>query len=104
MSEQALNHKNEKLLNDVRSVLNNTEELLAVASDEPAAAKELKSRLSANLRLAKNRLLDAEVAVRGKAKAAAKATDHYVHEHPWKAIGAAAGVAFLLGLLIGRRD
>ena len=30
-------------------------------------------------------------------------TDEYVHEHPWKAVGIAAGVGFVLGLLIGRR-
>jgi len=103
MSEQVLSHKNEKLLGDVRSVLNNTEELLAVAGDDSGASKELKGKLSANLKLAKARLLEAEEAVLTKARAAAKATDHYVHENPWKSIGAAAGVAFLLGLLVSRR-
>lgn len=31
-------------------------------------------------------------------------TNHYVHEQPWQAIGAGAAVAFLLGLLLGRRS
>ena len=35
--------------------------------------------------------------------AAGHAADDYVHEHPWKAIGAAAGVGMIIGLLIGRR-
>jgi ElaB/YqjD/DUF883 family membrane-anchored ribosome-binding protein len=26
-----------------------------------------------------------------------------VHDHPWKAIGAAAGIGLIIGLLIGRR-
>jgi ElaB/YqjD/DUF883 family membrane-anchored ribosome-binding protein len=39
----------------------------------------------------------------GKAKVAAKATDDYVHENPWKSIGIAAGVGFLLGMLVSRR-
>ena len=34
---------------------------------------------------------------------AAKATDHWVHDNPWKAIGVAAGVGVLIGLLINRR-
>ena len=34
---------------------------------------------------------------------AADVTDKYVHDNPWQAIGVAAGVGFLLGLLIGRR-
>ena len=41
---------------------------------------------------------DAEVA-----KAAARATDDYVHDNPWQAIGAAAAIGFLAGLLMNRR-
>lgn len=33
----------------------------------------------------------------------AQATDTYVHENPWKAVGIAAGIAFTAGLLISRR-
>jgi ElaB/YqjD/DUF883 family membrane-anchored ribosome-binding protein len=38
-----------------------------------------------------------------RAKAAATATDDYVHEKPWQAIGVAAAVGLALGVLIGRR-
>ena len=44
-----------------------------------------------------------KTAKRSTAKAAAKATDGYVHENPWKSVGIAAGVGLLLGMLIGRR-
>ena len=37
------------------------------------------------------------------ARAAARATDVYVHESPWTAIGVAAGVGLLVGLILGRR-
>nr|WP_233164449.1 DUF883 C-terminal domain-containing protein [Chromobacterium sp. ASV23] len=30
-------------------------------------------------------------------------TDRIVNEHPWKSVGTVAGVAFLLGMLIGRK-
>jgi len=30
-------------------------------------------------------------------------TDEYVHEHPWRSVGVAAGVGLIIGLLIGRR-
>lgn len=104
MSDHVLNAEKEKLLSDVRSVLSNTEELIASAGEEGGAkAQELRSKLSANLKLAKERLLDAEKIAVVKAKAAAKATDQYVHENPWKSIGIAAAVAFLLGLLVSRR-
>jgi len=56
-----------------------------------------------NLRGARIKLADAEAAVREKTRQVAKATDIYVHENPWKAIGIAAGVGVVVGLLIGRR-
>ena len=104
MSQQAIAAENEQLLQDVRDVLSNTEDLLQAAGDEGGEkAKELRQRVSANLRQAKKRLIEVEQAVAGKAKAAAKATDEYVHENPWKSIGIAAGVGLLLGVLISRR-
>ncbi|MHC5352224.1 ElaB/YgaM/YqjD family protein [Metapseudomonas furukawaii] len=33
----------------------------------------------------------------------ATATNEYVHEQPWKVIGASAAAAFLLGLVLARR-
>ena len=48
-------------------------------------------------------LADAEAALVDKTKAAARATDDFVHENPWKAVGIAAGVGLLLGVIIGRR-
>ena len=48
-------------------------------------------------------MADAEEAVLVRAKAAAKATDVYVHENPWKAIGVTAGLALLIGFIMGRR-
>jgi ElaB/YqjD/DUF883 family membrane-anchored ribosome-binding protein len=36
-------------------------------------------------------------------KAATKATDVYVHENPWRAIGFATSLGVVIGLLIGRR-
>jgi ElaB/YqjD/DUF883 family membrane-anchored ribosome-binding protein len=38
-----------------------------------------------------------------RAKAAARVTDDYVHDNPWRAIGAAAAAGFLIGLLVNRR-
>ena len=36
-----------------------------------------------------------------EAKAAAKATDRYVRDNPWQAVGIAAGVSFLVGWMLG---
>jgi len=40
--------------------------------------------------------------VSDKTKAAAEATDAYVHENPWKVVGMAAGLGLIIGLLLGR--
>ena len=36
-------------------------------------------------------------------KRAARVTDDYVHDNPWQAIGIAAAVGVLVGLLMNRR-
>jgi ElaB/YqjD/DUF883 family membrane-anchored ribosome-binding protein len=38
-----------------------------------------------------------------RARQAARYTDDYVHENPWNAIGIAAGIGLLLGILMSRR-
>jgi ElaB/YqjD/DUF883 family membrane-anchored ribosome-binding protein len=32
-----------------------------------------------------------------------RVTDEYVHENPWRAVGAGIGIGLVIGLLIGRR-
>ncbi|MBS0335924.1 MAG: DUF883 domain-containing protein [Proteobacteria bacterium] len=94
----------EKLVSDLRVLVGDTEELLKAtagqAGEKIAVARE---RIQASLAVYKDKLLDAEQALREKTKEAARATDEYVHEHPWQAVGVAAGIGFLLGLLVSRR-
>ena len=68
-----------------------------------SGVSELREKIQDRLRDAKIRLADAEAALVDKTKAAARATDDFVHENPWKAVGIAAGVGLLLGVIIGRR-
>ncbi len=37
-----------------------------------------------------------------KTKAAAEATDAYVHENPWRIVGMAAGLGLIIGLIMAR--
>lgn len=93
----------EKLVQDLRVVVNDAEELLKAtagqAGEKVAAARE---RIQENLVAAKERLVAAERVVVEKTKQAAKATDEYVHENPWKAVGIAAGAGLIVGMLIAR--
>ena len=93
----------DKLVADFKAVVADTEELLKLtagtAGDKVA---DVRARLTDKLGTAKEKLQDLEAAVVAKTKAAARATDDYVHDNPWKAVGVAAGVGFLLGLLVNR--
>lgn len=94
----------EKLVNDIRAVISDAEEILKATADQ-TGEKIANLRVSIQDRLlgARIRLEAAEVALIDKTRAAARAADDYVHESPWQAVGIGAGVGFLLGLLLARR-
>ncbi len=94
----------EKLVADFKVVIADAEELIKLTAGEAGGKlSEVRGRLNERLGEVKERLADAEAAVRQQTVKMAHATDDYVHKNPWQAVGMAAGVAFLLGLLAGRR-
>jgi ElaB/YqjD/DUF883 family membrane-anchored ribosome-binding protein len=94
----------DKLIADLKIVMNDAEEILRnTAGQAGEKAAELRERLTARVQAASERLRALEDAAVQRTKAVARATDDYVHEHPWQSIGIAAGVGFLIGLLVGRR-
>ena len=94
----------EKLISDFKVVVADAEELLRVTAGQAGEkAAELRGKIQSRLADAKLHLADAQEAVVEKAKAAGRATDEYVHDHPWRSVGIAAGVGLVIGLLIGRR-
>ena len=94
----------EKLVSDMKVVVSDAEELLRATTDV-AGGKigELRERIAERLKIAKVRIADAEELLLDRSKAAARATDEYVTENPWRAAGIAAGIGLLLGVIIGRR-
>ena len=104
MAEEMSVANKEKLVSDLKVVISDTEELLrATAGAAGEKVGDLRERLAIRLRDTKERIVDLEVALVEKSKAAARATDDFVHEEPWKAVGLAAAVGLALGVLIGRR-
>jgi ElaB/YqjD/DUF883 family membrane-anchored ribosome-binding protein len=94
----------ERLVDDFATVLTDAEALLkASATETGEKARDLRSQVEAKLLSAKLRLQELQGQSVDKAKAAARATDDYVHDHPWQAIGIAAAVGMVAGLLINRR-
>ena len=94
----------ERLVKDFKAVVTDTEELLkATASQTGEKIVAARVKVEESLADAKKRLSELGKDLTEKTKAAAHITDELVHEHPWQAVGLAAAVGFLLGMLISRR-
>ena len=94
----------DKLMQDLKTVISDAEELLrATASQAGEKATAAREKVQDSLHRAKVKLADLSEAGVYKAKAAARATDDYVHDNPWQAVGIAAAAGVVLGLLISRR-
>jgi ElaB/YqjD/DUF883 family membrane-anchored ribosome-binding protein len=94
----------DKLVQDLKVVIADAEELLrATASQAGEKAAQAREKIQDSLHKAKIKLAEAEDVVIDKTKQAARATDEYVHEHPWRAVSVAAGIGLIIGMLISRR-
>lgn len=94
----------DKLVSDFKAVVADTEELLKLTAGQAGdKVADVRVRLTDKLTSAKYKLQDLEAAVVQKTKAAARATDDFVNDKPWQAVGIAAGIGLLLGIIIGRR-
>ena len=96
--------KNDAVIHDLNEIISDAEALLKSAAT-PAGDdfKVAKERFEATIRNAKDEILRLEKLVVGKTKEAAKATEEYVSENPWQAVGLAAAVGLVIGLLISRK-
>ena len=94
----------EKLLEDLKTVVRDAEALLqATAAQTGEKIEGARTRATESLQKARQRLAAMEKDARQEVRAAATTADLYVHKNPWQAVGMAAGVGLLIGLLIGRR-
>lgn len=94
----------QQMLADLKAVVADSEELLRAttgAVDERAAAA--RARISESLRAAKAKIDELDAEMLDRIKDAAKSTDDYVHEHPWRAVGIAAAAGLLIGVVIAKR-
>lgn len=91
----------EKLLQDLKEVVRDGEELLRAGADDlgerSAVARE---KLAAALEVAK----ETQRRLQDRAIAGAKAADTYIRSNPYQSIGIAFGLGMLIGLLAARRS
>lgn len=108
MSAATTGSQKEQLLDEFNAIVSETEQLLKAVTHTGGgtggeAAAGLDAKLDENLKAARERLVLLDEAVTQRAKAAVQATDTYVRAHPWHAVGIAAGIGIIIGLLLRRR-
>lgn len=88
----------------VNDAISGAEEMLTQAANSTSEkAAELRAKALLQLKALRLKIDDAQGAAVEKGKAAAAATDDFVHENPWRSIMVAASMGVVVGLLIGRR-
>ena len=94
----------DKLMEDLQLVVTDAEELLRAtagqAGEKVAAAR---ARATESIDAAKARIAQAGYAAAAQTREAARAADDYVHDNPWSAVGVAAAVGVVIGILIAKK-
>ena len=92
----------QKLIQDFNAVIADTEKLLEeLVAAGAEKGSELRDAAEKSLEAARERLRELQDESLERTRAAAKATDDYVHAHPWQSMGVAAALAALVGFVIG---
>ena len=89
---------------DLAAVMRDAEALMKASADTGGEkVNEARTRIRESLESAKRRLLEAERSAVRHGEEAVAATEDYVKRNPWQAVGIAAGVGLVLGVLLARR-
>ena len=88
-----MNTQSERLVSDVKVLVKDTEDLvMATASQAGDKIIDIRNRAQQAVANLKPQLAKLESAVVERAKTTAAATDTYIHENPWTAIGVPEGM------------
>jgi ElaB/YqjD/DUF883 family membrane-anchored ribosome-binding protein len=99
-SAQEIEASTEALLNDLKAVVEDGEELLKTGADQLTdRGRAAREKLAAALEIAKETRRKLQV----QATAGAKATDQLIREYPYHSIGIAFGLGMLIGILANRK-
>lgn len=93
-----------EFIDEVKRSLDDAERLMREAAETTGdKATEMREAAMRSLRNTRSALHDTQEAIVESSRQAVKATDHYVHDNPWQAIGIAGIVGLLFGMLVSRK-
>jgi ElaB/YqjD/DUF883 family membrane-anchored ribosome-binding protein len=93
----------DQLISHLQSVVRDAESLLkATATQAGGKIDEARARAEESVRHAKERMTEIEQDAVKRARELAGEADRYVHQNPWQAIGVAAAIGIVLGMLVRR--
>jgi ElaB/YqjD/DUF883 family membrane-anchored ribosome-binding protein len=102
MSAKRADIGKDQLSQEFNTVVTETEQLLkSLASAGGDKADAVRNGVAERITAAGERLEQIRAQALEQANAAGRATDEYVRDNPWRAIGIAAGVSGLVGLVAG---
>ncbi|MYM81406.1 DUF883 family protein [Duganella sp. FT50W] len=103
-TQAAIANTRDKLVNGLRSSINDAEQWLEDSADEVSVtASDARARFDDTLRTAISDLRKLEDSILAHSREAADSVDTFVHDNPWKAITIGATAGLLLGVLISRK-
>ncbi|HEY2145501.1 MAG TPA: DUF883 family protein [Steroidobacteraceae bacterium] len=90
---------------EIKNLLADVEELVARIADlQDADVNRLRSKVQRAVDAARESLADGAESVRRQAQSVADSADDYIRESPWQAVGIAALVGAVVGMLLTRRS
>ena len=93
----------QNIVEDLRVLLKDSEEMLRLAANVPGeGVGVLRDKLGTHVETLQSALGDAQENAQRRYRAATVNTERYVRQNPWRSIGIAAGVGFVLGVLTAR--
>lgn len=94
----------DQLVDDLTAVIRDAENLLrATAAQTGDKVEEIRARAEESVKAAKERLAGIEDEALKHARVLAGEADEYVRGNPWQAVGIAAGIGLVIGVLMTRR-
>jgi ElaB/YqjD/DUF883 family membrane-anchored ribosome-binding protein len=90
---------------EVKNLIADVEDLLARIADlKDADVSRVRNKVLQAVSNAKESIAESADNLRRQAREAVTATDDFVHDSPWQAVGIAALVGALVGILVTRRS